>query len=176
MYLKILTYFAALPFIFSVQASLINGLPEIFHFNLIIVASVVILLIFGRDEALWSAIGFGLLYDLYSFSHFGINIIILPVMILFADLLLVKFFTNKSLYSFLALVLFCSIFYDIIIWGINILQIAILLKKSTLNTKTILPLFLPILMNLLVVTVVFYIINYISDRLKPVFLIRNQKL
>jgi rod shape-determining protein MreD len=176
MYLKIISYIVLVPFIFAVQTAFINGLPMIFHFNLIIVSAMVILLVFGWDEALWSSIGFGFLYDLYGFNNFGVNIIILPVIVFSANLLLIKFFTNKSLYSFLALVLFGSIFYDIIIWGIDMGRIDGLFNKTGFQSLNLIPEFLPILLNLLAVTFAFYIINYISDRLKPVFLIKNQKI
>jgi rod shape-determining protein MreD len=176
MYLKIALSAIIVPIIFAIQTALINGLPEAFHFNLILVFIIVVLLTLGRDEALWFSIGFGFLHDLYFVDYFGANIIILTSMVFFASLLLARFFTNKSAYSFLALALFGSIFYDLFFYIINFVYTRMLSGKQAGISFEINFEIMRIFLNLIATLILFYIINYFSNRMKPVFLIKKQKI
>jgi rod shape-determining protein MreD len=174
MYIKAITYSIFIMLLFSLQISLINGLPEAFHFNLIMASLIIILLIFGKDEAIWCSIGSGFLLDLYSFNSFGTFIVVLPLLVYLANVLLVKFFTNRSLYSFLALILFGTIFYDFFVWISSVLRVAIFNQNFVIGIPDINSIFVSLITNSIFAIASFYAINFISDRLKPVFLIKGK--
>jgi len=176
MYIKIISYLFFIPLLFILQVSLINGLPELFHFNLIISALIIILLVFGRDESLWCSIGLGFMLDLFSIDTFGAFIIALPMLVFLANILLVRFFTNRSLYSFLALIVFSTLFYDLSAWSARIIGNAIFSTNIFFTFADFYTEIIRIFSNSLVAVAAFYAINYISNRLKPVFLLKSQKI
>lgn len=162
--------------VFSFQTAFISALPAWFNgLNFIIIAVVFILIIGNLETALWWSIGCGALLDLFSFSNFSIHIISLILSVISTYFLLKYFFTNRSLYSFLVLSAFALIFYDLLLFLLNFL---FLFFKNTnagmaVNLNSIKNEIIYLLANLFLVIILFYLINFITNKLKPVFLYRK---
>ena len=172
MYWKVFLQFVLIVFLSMIQLSFISGLPFFANkINLILVTLVFILMLKSFKMAAWWAIGLGLFLDIYSFSVFGIYLISLFLVILVGNFLLVNFFTDRSLYSFLAMTFFIFIFYNIIVHLLTYLtgeSIKIIFHQDFwINFGQ------QIIINLLITLFLFYLVNFMSKRLKPVFLSRS---
>jgi len=175
MIIKIIINILLIFILTMIQFSFISGLPAPFNnLNLILISLVFILAFTSLDAALWWAVLFGFLLDIFSFSFFGQHLISLTLTTVLVYLLLNNFFTNRSLYSLLALVSFATIIYEVclnsfsyivnftnktnvIFFGINFWQ-AKLIQLS---------------LNLLLALILFYSLHFISNRLSPVFLLKK---
>ena len=166
-------------FIFSLvlaQFSFIAGLPGwLASLNLILVVFVFILGLVNFKTALWLAIIAGFILDIFSFRPFGIYLISFPLVVITAELMLVNFFTNRSLYSFLALTFFSTIIYESLLFIIG--RAAVLINGAEIISVPASSFFFLLakesIINLLVVLFIFYAINFISNKFKPVFLIKQ---
>jgi len=172
MYWKIFFNFILIVFLAILQLSFISGLPALANkLNLILVTLVFILMLKSFKMTLWWAIGLGWFLDLYSFSTFGIYLISLFLTVLIINFLLVNFFTDRSLYSFLVITFFIFVFYNIIFYLIIYLtgeSVKVIFSQGFwLNFGQ------QIVINMLVTLFLFYLINFMSKRLKPVFLERT---
>jgi hypothetical protein len=96
----------------------------------------------------------------------------LPLTILAANFFIVKFFTNRSLYSFFALTFLTTIFYNIIL---NLINYLASYKSATFSFNKIFLVSLggQIILNLFSALIIFYIVNFISNKWKPVFLVKR---
>lgn len=159
------------------QLAFINNLPAWFgQFSLIIVI-LIFSLEFGQSrKIIWWFLLVGFLFDIYSPLFFGLWLCFWPLVFLFAKFLSVNFFTNKSLYSFLGLGFFTTLFYyfffHLIFYILNIMAsqsmtFFLFSKNFYINLLS------GLIFNLLAVFVLFYVINFISDKLKPVFLFKK---
>ncbi len=160
-----------------IQLSFISGLPAFLdNINLIIVAIILILVIGNFKLAFWWSIGTGIMLDIYSFLIFGVNLVSLLTTLLFANFLLVNFFTNRSLYSILALTILASICYDLLSYGLSCLIYFFSHQDFILNLgiNFWLNRLSGLALNLLAVLIIFYFMNFISHKFKPVFLIRRK--
>ncbi|MFH1822665.1 MAG: hypothetical protein ABH830_03110 [Patescibacteria group bacterium] len=175
MYAKFFINLFFLIILIIIQLAFINGLPGWFNkLNLVLIILIYILSFKDLKIAIFWTIGAGFLLDAYSFLPFGFYVISLFLSILLADFLLINFFTNRSLYSFLAITFFSLILYEIIlnlliiIWQFFISKVAffLFLKEFWLNLS------IRLLINLIFVFILFYLINFVSLKLKPVFLIK----
>ncbi len=78
------------------QISFFEVLPRPFsELRIFIISLVFILILSDLETALWWAIGLGFFLDLYSFTFFGGNTLVLIASVILANLLLVKYFTNR---------------------------------------------------------------------------------
>jgi cell shape-determining protein MreD len=177
MYLKIILNFILIVISSLVQFSFISVLPfGLDNFNFALVALVVILLVSSFSTSLWWAIGMGFLLDIYSFLPFGVYLACFFLTVLTANFLLVNSFTDRSLYSFLALIFLSSICFNLLfyssIYFLGIFggtpAIVVLGKDFWVN------LIWQIFFNTLAVFLLFYVINFVSQRLRPVFLKRKK--
>ncbi|MBU0647408.1 hypothetical protein KJ809_03245, partial [Patescibacteria group bacterium] len=104
------------------QISFINSLPAgLDNLNLILVVLIFILSLVNLDYALAWTIGLGWLLSIFLFVPFGMHLISLFLTIVFSNLLLANFFTNRSLYSFLALTGLATIIYEFFLNSFNYL-------------------------------------------------------
>jgi len=177
MYSKIFLNLILIIFLVICQLSFIGGLPWLFNkLNLILIVLIFILGLKDLKTALWWSIGVGFLFDVYSFSPFGFYLISLLFTVLVINFLLTSFLTDRSLYSFLALTFFATIFYEfflnLIIYMGNFFiartNFFILTREFWANISV------QIILNLLTVFILFYVVSFLSQRLKPVFLIRKR--
>lgn len=172
MYKKIFFHSVSVIILAAIQMSFIGSLPaHADNLNLMLVALVFILAMVGFDTALWWGLGAGLIMDIFSFSPFGIHMISFIVTIVVANFLLVNFFTNRSLYSFVALIFFSTFSFEL---SLNLSSYAIR-KMSGFEFIEYGKIFwfneaAQLGMNIAAASVIFYLLNYLTNRMKPVFL------
>jgi hypothetical protein len=160
-----------------VQISFVSGLPVwAGELNLIIVFLIFSLEFGGNKKTIWWFLLIGLLFDLYIPFFFGFFTVLWPLVFLFSRFLSTSFFTNQSLYSFLGLAFFTAIFYYFLFN--SLFYLAGLFSGSRADLFFLSKNFwihfgAGIIANLLAVLLVFYLANLISDRLKPVFIIKK---
>lgn len=162
-----------------IQFSFFSGLPNYFNkINIAIIAIIFILSLRGFRTALFWSVIFGILFDFFSFFPFGFFILIYIIVLFESYFLLVNFFTNRSLYSFLAVVLsalichevclhFASFFYSYFFHKPYIFQFG---EKLLYNE------FWMIISNFSATALLFYVVSFVSRGLKPVFLTKNKKI
>ncbi len=166
---KFLICFLLAAILLIVQTSLIGKSFFFSGFNFILAGLVVLIAAFTYEDALLYLIFAGALMDSYSLLPFGVFTLSLFFSSLFLELLLLNFFTNRSLYSLLGLgfsgVLLYNIFFASLVW---------LGYVSGLNDFS--PdgrFWLSVLWQVIVVPVVlafgFIFINKFSRHFKPIF-------
>jgi len=176
MAIKLITNLILIIGLAIIQISFLSGLPSIFSsLNLALVVLIFILGFAGFDLAIYWALGLGFILVIFSFLPFGSYLVSLSLTIIVANFLLNYFFTNRSLYTFLALTGLATIIYELIIimGGFIFLetnQLALTGNGNFLETYAA-----RIGVNLLVAFVIFYIIHFIGKNLRPVFLIKSKK-
>ena len=120
MYSKVAINIILASVLFVIQLAFISGLPGWFgNLNLILVVLIYILGLSSFQAAWWWSIGLGILLDVYYFLGFGIYLLSLSSAIFLTYLLLNNFFTNRSLYSFLALTFFGSVSYKVVLYFLS---------------------------------------------------------
>lgn len=178
MYGKIISTALFTIFLVAIQLSFISGLPSGFNnLNLILVLLIFILALGGLRFSVWWAIGAGLLMDTLSFLPFGTYLISLAAIAFLIDFLLKGWFTNRSLYTFLALTALATFSYSILIKLASYLMhflsgnelFLILNNEFWVNELN------QLILNLLLAAIIFYFFNLLSIKLKPVFLIKSNK-
>lgn len=155
------------------QIAFVGGLPAPFsRVNFLLIALAAAIFLFGLERALWWAIGSGFLLDIYTFSPFGMRAVGLSAAVILSYLLLVNFFTNKSLYSFLIITVFAGVFYEIYI---ALFGFAFSFFGDDRFSPAPAPDFFmdnleKILLNIAAAALIFYAVNFMSKKMKPVFL------
>lgn len=162
-----------------VQLAFISSLPyPLNNFNLLLVVLIFILSLADLKLALFWLAGTGFFLEVFSFEPFGVYLLSLVLTIFLVNFLLTGFFTNRSLYSLLALIASATLAYDLffilIIYLISLaggevfdFNFGAAFQAAVLSQ---------LILNSLAVLLIFYLVNFISRRLKPVFLIRSDKL
>lgn len=174
MIVKIIINFLLIISLGILQIAFISGLPGWLNdINLYLAALIFILGFASFNFAAWWAIGAGLMLELFSFLPYGIFLVGLFLTIIITNFLLNYFFTNRSLYSFLALVSLSTLIYEIIV------NLMLLIFSETyggslfasLNSWIII--LEKIAVNLILTLVVYYLIHFLLRNLRPVFLIKK---
>lgn len=160
----------------ALQKGFIASLPHFLNgTNLILISIVFILGIYGFWTAFYWTIGIGAILDIYSFVFFGNYLLNFMLVLFLANFLFAYLFTNKSLYSFLMIVFFGSIFFEISFTLFYYLEI--LLRKGdfdiVFDSDLIILKTFGILSNLIISLIIFNVLNFLSNKLKPVFLFKN---
>jgi cell shape-determining protein MreD len=177
MYLRLLFKFILVIALVIFQIAFISATPVwLRELNLIIVFLVLSLEWSGGYKTIWWFLLIGLLYDIYFPLRFGFFIILWPMIFLFAAFLAKNFFTNRSLYSFLGITFFATVFYYLV-YNVSFYfadffsggksALFLLVKNFWLRLGD------GLIVNILAVIILFYSTNLISDRLKPVFIIKK---
>jgi len=168
---------AILIFIFAIiQFGLITALPGFFgQIDLFVAALIFVLAMFGYRTAFWWAFSFGIICDIMSFLPFGVYLVAFIVLLAGINFLLNNFFTNRSLYSFLALAVFSIFVFKLIVYATSEIFYFWGLSGAKLDFSRAFWLneFYYLFVNLIFITIVFYAVNYVSRRLKPAFLVRK---
>jgi rod shape-determining protein MreD len=175
-YIQIIINFILLTFLVIFQISLVESLPSIFNkINLLLVSLVFIMVLYSYREALWWAISYGLVLDIFSFHIFGTQMFSLLITLVLLNFLYVNFFTDKSLYSFFALGFFSILIYLIILHLLVLLfNIGSDIDFFVIEKEFWLYLFKAEIVNLIVVWILYFVNNFLNIRLKPVFLFREK--
>ncbi len=97
---------------FIIQLSFANSLTGFFSgINFVLLYLIYVFIFYDLKTSLIVGLFSGFLLDLFSFYFFGVYSVSIIITIFIVNFLLLNLFTNKSIYSFLALGLFFSIFY-----------------------------------------------------------------
>lgn len=103
--------FLALVF-FILQISFINSLTGVFFsLNFVLFYLIYVFIFYDLKTSLIVGFFTGFLLDLFSFNFFGAYSLSILITIFIANFLLLNLFTNKSIYSFLAIGFFYCFFY-----------------------------------------------------------------
>ncbi|RMD59399.1 hypothetical protein D6821_01315 [Candidatus Parcubacteria bacterium] len=159
------------------QVAFIAELPlGLANINLVLVV-LVVLLILGKESTVWAwAIALGAVEDIYSFYPFGKHLIGMIAALLVARVLLHRFFTNRSLYAFIALGTVAVVCFFVFGYG-WVAGIYFLAGKQFAAWRLLGERLIGgVLANALLMVVAFYILNYLSLNFKPVFLQPKQQL
>lgn len=177
MYYKILINIILIILLAVFQFSFISSLPfYLKYINLEIIALIFILNLLDYKYVFWWAIGFGLFFDVISFSFFGINLIAYSAVITGLNYLFINYFTDRSFYSFSILTVIGILLFKIIISSLTVLMAPDKLINFLLIKNMIWPsLFLDIGINLLAMAIIFYISSTLLKSLNPAFLIKKKK-
>ncbi len=176
MYLRIIFYILAIVGLVIFQIAFLGNLPGVFSaINPVLIVLVFISGLGSFESALWWAAGAGLLLDIYSFNVFGLYLLGLLIVALFINFLQTSFFTNRSLYSFLAVTFFAVLGYDLIIRFIA--GTAALMSGQSLSFFGAGYGFFAdeswrMLANLFTVAVLFYLLHFVFAKFKPIFLLK----
>jgi len=178
MYSKIIINIILIISLSIIQVSFISGLPYFLSlFNLSIISLILILVIKDLEYAIYWSLGFGLLFDMIYFSPFGIFILCFTLTVIFSNYLLIYLFTNRSLYSFIALTFLATIFYNFIyIFLIFILNFITPFEfEVKIDINFFKDLLTEVILNIIIIIIAFYVLNFLSRKLKPVFLTKDNK-
>jgi len=169
MWQKYLGYGVLILGIYLLQQSWLVNLPYLRYANLYIVIPTLALFIANKKTvALWY-LGSALLLDLSSFQNFGLYLIIFFVIMLVSLLTLENFFTNKSLYPFILLVLLSTLFYDLY-WHLILNWPAPLI----INQNILLLEIKKLGVNLVLGLIIFTITTWLNLSLQSVILIKRK--
>lgn len=175
MYLKIILHLILIVFFSLLHLSFIQNLPSsIQHFNLVLVILIFVLALSGLPKALVWGVGAGFVFDVYNFFPFGLFMICLVITVIAAHFLLTNFFTDRSLFSYLALIFTVTFLYNILFYsGVYVLnlyseKISFFLTVEKFWSQ----LGWEIFWNWAAGVILFYFFNFVSDRLSAVFLKR----
>ncbi|MDP2736645.1 MAG: hypothetical protein Q8O59_02540, partial [bacterium] len=156
------------------QIALISGLPGIAsNLNLALVVLIFILGFSSFNFAVPWTIGLGFLLEIFSFLPFGTYLFSLSLTIIVANFLLNYSFTNRSLYSFLALTGIATIIYELIINFFILIFVEMNLAALITAGNFWFSILEQIGMNLLLTFIIYYIVYFLGRSLRPVFLIKK---
>ncbi|MDD3711214.1 MAG: hypothetical protein PHP37_01260 [Patescibacteria group bacterium] len=100
-----------------IQGSVLNSFSNIIsRFNLFLFLVIWLFIFYNFRNSLYFALMSGIILDIFSFYPFGIFTISFLLMVVLADFVWNNFFTNRSIYSFLALSFILSIFYNLFLY------------------------------------------------------------
>ncbi|MFH1412653.1 MAG: hypothetical protein ABIG10_01325 [bacterium] len=169
MYIRIIFNLLLIFLMVIIQQAFIHALPLGFNYlNLVLITLVFILILFNLNLSLMWWLASAWLLDLFSFYPFGSHLLVFGIILLIIYWLLINFFTNRSLYSFLILIIIATIMYDFGMYFANYLfssEIGIEMKAGwwIIELKHL-------IFNSGLTIVFFYALNFISHQFKPVFL------
>ncbi len=176
MYYKIFFNIILILLVAIFQISFVNNLPLYFNqINIFLLILIFILSLTNFEYIAWWSIGIGLILDIFSFYFFGVYLVSYFLTILLINYLYKNYFTDRSLYSFSILIVISIIFYEFIIKTFYYLLFLINSKEVFFLVSEIFwfNLFSELIINLLAMSILFYIFSLLSEKLKPVFLIKK---
>jgi cell shape-determining protein MreD len=100
-----------------IQGSVLNSFSNIVNrFNLFLFLTIWLFIFYDFRNSLSFALISGVILDIFSFYPFGIFTISFLLMVILADFVWNNFFTNRSIYSFLALSFILTLFYNLLLY------------------------------------------------------------
>lgn len=163
--------------LFILQISFISGLPGALQYiNIAILSLVFMLGLKSYRLALAWALGIGIYNSLYSFLPFGTIILSYLLAVVITNFLLKNIITNRSLYSFVLLTICASLVWDLLMNVFIVISQFISARQFNMvfNTEFLKNSLSGLVLNILLVIIIYYFINFISARFKPVFLIKRK--
>lgn len=145
----------------------VGSLPFALHsFHLIVLGMVFAALLGNIRVAAWWALIGGLMFEIFSFRFFGSHLIVLFLVLGLIYFLFERVVTNRSVYSVLIIALGATVLYDCLFLLFDYWSGVTLLPPSSLFKA----LGFSLLANGLAAVFIFYISNFATRRLRPVFL------
>lgn len=169
MIIKYLLQLIALILIQIIHLSLLPTLPFLHYLNLPLVVLVLMAFTANRTTCLIWFLALGFLMDTWSFHFFGMYIFIYTFIMVIVVLALDNFITNKSLYAYLFLLLIAILLFDLF-WLI-VLNWPLIIDFSE---QQLLAELKKLGVNLLVATLFYHLINWLSHSLQSVIIIKNK--
>ncbi len=175
-YAQLIGYFLAALLLVLAQLGFVSGLPDgVRGMDLVMIFLLIVLVITDLKTVFILTIMCGYFMDAFSFQPFGIYLISYSLTILAAYFLLVSFFTNRSQYSFLALVGLSTIFYGLFlrlsdaVFSLSLGE----LSHYAMSIESGFALATRLALNLFVALLSFQAVNFATHRLKPVFIFKG---
>ncbi len=134
--------------------------------NLILVSLTIWLILRGWSRISYWVLGLSLVLDCLSFYNFGGQTVVWLFSLGLTNLLLVNFFTNKSLYAFSGLIISATIFQTVILAFLGE-------GWSKINWWT--EFVGQIVANWLLMIALYFLIKWLDNRLNPLFLSKNRQ-
>ena len=173
MYYKLLINIIFISLLVIFQLSFIRVLPGWFmYLDIIIVILVYVISLAHLRTIWWWIIGTGALLDFLAFTPFGFHLLSISVMAAVVYYLKNSYFTNRSLYSFLALTISATLSYQLLFGLFNVINALII--KAPMSAFTNYFFWLAqgriIVMNIIFSALLFYLITIFTKRYRPVFI------
>lgn len=176
MYFKIASNLIIILLLVVIQVGLVSALPGIYgDINILLLSLVFVLFLFGSEVAIGWALCLGVFRDSLSYLPFGIFIVSFILSYFLVNFLLNNLFTNRSLYSFLALSASAILCYKTILYLLSsififfgLIDLDFVVGKSFLINES-----MSLLLNLFITAVIYFVINFLTKRLKPAFLLKR---
>lgn len=169
--LKILINFITLIVLGIIQVSFLSTwLFPINSLNLILSLVIFVTVIISFNKGLWWAFGLGIFLQLYSSLPFGLETLSLIFVVFAVNFLFTNIFTNRSLYSLLILGLIGTICYNLFIIVGYFLLIFLNFNVLAFKFDLWLLFFWQTILNLIILTIVFFAYYIFTSRLKNSFI------
>ncbi|MFA5070147.1 MAG: hypothetical protein WC528_02595 [Patescibacteria group bacterium] len=144
--------------------------------NPFLIIAVLLLLLYDlKISFFWVLVG-AFLIDIYSINFFGLYLITYVLTIYVANFFFKRFFTNRSLYSFIIISMIATISYFVFLAGFSQLFYYIHISPYSLRLDHIF--FLSVLyqtmINAFIMGLAYFIALYVSDHLKANFIFKKQ--
>ncbi len=166
-YIKIVVYALVITLVAVLDATVISTLPfGLFRIHLLPLALVFVVLLSNIRVAAWWALLGGLVLELFSFRRFGMYLALSWVSLALIAFLFEKLVTNRSLYSVALISGAVTVMYDVLFLLFDYWNGAIFRSFSQLALSFLFSLCI----NIVVAGIIFYISNFATRRLRPVFL------
>jgi len=172
-YLRVLLNFILIILVFLIHLSFVRAFDSWFgYLNLSLIFLIFVLETNGLTWALGWILGLGFFFDIFYFLPFGYFLLTFFIVVLISYFLLIGFFTNRSLYSYLGLVFIGTVLYEIV------LNSLIYLLNFYSSSKTFF-LFIgdfwselgqELIVNWLVTFIFFYIFSFFNKKFNAVFI------
>lgn len=154
-----------------VQVSFLTTWPfPINSLNLILSAIIFVTVIFNYQRGLWWAFGGGVIWELYSGMPFGISSLTFIIVAVIINFLFNNFFTNRSLYSLLILGYLGTVVYSLIVFLVSFVFLTLNLGNYFAELRFWPNFFWQPLLNLLILTIIFFAFHNSTSRLRNIFL------
>jgi rod shape-determining protein MreD len=174
MWYKIILNIFLIAFGIIFQLSFVSNFPfPLNHINIFLLGVIFVLAAYNFELAMIWGISSGWLLDVYSFEIFGVYLITLFFCVLFINFILNNFFTNRSLYSFLAMVFFSTLFFQLFLLGIS--YTINYHSEDVANGFSYTNFGAALFANLFATIIVFYLFNVFSIRLRPEYLKKTNR-
>ena len=140
------------------------------QFNLVLVIMIFSLFFFGFTWTLVFALSAGFWFDLIGFNFFGLHILVLFLTLVFADRLLAAWLTNRSLYSFILLILLATGVYNLLFIALSY-PLAVFFEERFYTMASFWSgLAYQSAWSLVVALLLFNLVGLVTRRLQPFFL------
>lgn len=176
MYFKIVLNFFIILFLVVVQFGFVSAMPFFYSgSNLLLVAIIFVQALFDEELAWFWVLGIGMIFDVMSFSFFGTHILAYSAAFFVVNILQKNYFTNRSLYSFFALATMATLSFKLALFSTASLY-SFFSGQSSLDFSQNFfwqgELY-SLMANLGLVFIAYVLVNFMTKKLKPVFLLKR---